>query len=215
MVNADIHLLSFTGLTGPVIFFARNSSAIRRRAAVSAVRCWSCRTDALSFLSRKTIEGGSTSVGRLLDRFSDHTRRIFARHRGRAFLEGAMAASALVALADGDASLEEGAEVGRLMRVLDILRDHSPETGVESYLRHIDSLRKDPSSAERLRIEVRTAAGTDREAAALLVVICHAVSEADGIVRASELAEIERISEMLDIDANSAVNLIAPQETDA
>ncbi|WNK01110.1 tellurite resistance TerB family protein [Thalassospiraceae bacterium LMO-JJ14] len=149
----------------------------------------------------------------ILERFSDHTRRIFSRHRGRAFLEGAMAASALVALADGDASLEEGAEVGRLMRVLDVLRDHHPEQGVESYLRYIDTLRKNPAEAEDVRQKVKAAAGTDLEAAALLVVVCHAISEADGIVRVSEIEEIERLSKMLGVTAESAINLIAPQET--
>jgi len=151
----------------------------------------------------------------ILGRFSDHTRRIFARHRGRAFLEGAMAASALVALADGDASLEEGAEVGRLMRVLDILRDHQPEVGVESYLRYVDMLRKNPASAEEVRVKVKAAATGDDEAAALLIVICHAVSEADGVVRASEAEEIGRLSEMLDVDAARALELIAPQQTNA
>jgi len=154
-------------------------------------------------------------VSSILERFSDHTRRIFSRHRGRAFLEGAMAASALVALADGDASLEEGAEVGRLMRVLDVLRDHHPEQGVESYLRYIDTLRKNPAEAEDIRQKVKAAAGSDLEAAALLVVVCHAISEADGIVRASEVDEIERLSKMLGVTAESAIDLIAPQETNA
>jgi tellurite resistance protein len=154
-------------------------------------------------------------VSGLLERFSDHTRRIFARHRGRQFMEGAMAAAALVALADGDASLEEGAEVGRLMRVLDILRDHNPEAGVESYLRYIDQLRKDPANAEAVRARVKGAAGGDREARALLVVICHAVSEADGIVRDSEVEEIDRLSRMLEISSKDAVALIAPQQTNA
>ena len=126
-----------------------------------------------------------------------------------------MAASALVALADGDASLEEGAEVGRLMRVLDILRDHHPEEGVESYLRYIDTLRKDPAAIAHIRARVKSAAGGDAEAAALLVVICHAVSEADGVVRDSEIAEIDRISSMLGVDAEAAVELIAPQQTNA
>jgi tellurite resistance protein len=161
------------------------------------------------------IYGGRADVSGLLDRFSDHTRRIFARHRGRSFLEGAMAAAALIALADGDASLEEGAEVGRLMRVLDTLRDHNPDQGVESYLRYIDRLRKNPADQEAIREVVLAAAGNDKEAAALLVVICHAVSEADGIVRDSEVEEIRKISELLDVDSIDAAELIVPQISNA
>lgn len=151
----------------------------------------------------------------ILERFTDHTRRIFARHRGRQFLEGAMAASALVALADGDASLEEGAEVGRLMRVLDILRDQNPGEGVETYLRYIDKLRKNPAAADEVRGQVKVSAAGDQEAAALLIVICHAVSEADGVVRESETEEIGRLAQLLAIKSKDAVAMIAPQQTDA
>lgn len=148
----------------------------------------------------------------ILERFTDHTRRIFVRHRGRQFLEGAMAASALVALADGDASLEEGAEVGRLMRVLDILRDQNPGEGVETYLRYIDKLRKDPSAVDEVRAKVKVSAAGDQEAAALLIVICHAVSEADGVVRDSEVEEIDRLGRLLDIKSKDAVAMIAPKQ---
>jgi len=154
-------------------------------------------------------------VSGLLGRFSDHTRRIFARHRSRTFLEGAMAAAALVALADGDASLEEGAEVGRLMRVLDLLRDHEPDRGVESYLNHVSALRRAPSAVGATRQVVVDAAKDDPEAAALMIVICHAISEADGIVRDSEVEEIRELAARLDVDPNAALEVIAPQPTDS
>lgn len=152
-------------------------------------------------------------MSRLLERFSDQTRRIFARHRGRAFLDGAMAAAALVALADGDASLEEGAEVGRLMRVLQMLRDHDPTNGVESYLRHVDALRKDPTGVAKVRAKVVAAAAGDAEAAALLIVICHAISESDGIVRASEIAEIRTLAHLVGVDPRAALALIVPEQS--
>lgn len=146
----------------------------------------------------------------LLGRFSDHTRRIFNRHRSRSFLDGAMAAAALVALSDGDASLEEGAEVGRLMRVLDMLRDHDPDDGVEVYLRHINDLKRQPDGLSQVRNNVVVAANGDAEASALLIVICHAISEADGIVRQSELDEIQTLSNLLGVDTKTAFEMIAP-----
>ena len=152
-------------------------------------------------------------VSGLLERFSGHTRRIFARHRGRAFLDGAMAAAALVTLADGGASIEEGAEVGRLMRVLDILRDYNPKLVVEAYLRHIDDLRNQPDGLTHVRNNVVAAANGDPEAAALFIVICHAISEADGIIRQSKLDEIQTLSNLLDVDAKTAVDTIAPIST--
>lgn len=146
----------------------------------------------------------------LLERFSDQTRRVFARHRGKTFMEGAMAAAALVAIADGDASVSEGAEVGRLMRVLDILKEQDPEKGVESYIRYVNEVRKSPDGDAEARKAIQRAAAEDTEAAALLVVICHAISEADGYVRQSELDEIERLAKMIDMESEAALDLIAP-----
>lgn len=145
----------------------------------------------------------------MLERFSDHSRRVFARHRGQAFLEGAMAAAALVALSDGDASLEEGAEVGRLMRVLSLLRDHAPEQGVDRYLQFVSMLRKQPGSAAQLR-DIVVRAAKDEEAAALLIVICKAISEADGVVRTAEVEEIDILSKVLGIDPGRAIDMIVP-----
>ena len=146
----------------------------------------------------------------LLGRFSDHTRKVFARHRSKSFLEGAMAAAALVALADGDASLEEGAEVGRLMRVLSMLKDHDPHQGVESYLRYVDVLRKHPNANGTVRKVVVDAAGRDPEAASLLIFLCHAISKADGIVRESEVAEISALANMVGVDPRSVMEDFAP-----
>lgn len=146
----------------------------------------------------------------LLERFSDHTRRIFARHRSRSFLDGAMAAAALVAISDGDASIEEGAEVGRLMRVLNLLRDHEPGQGVELYLHYVSMLRRDRRSVVKVRAAVKEAADDDDEAGALLLVICHAISEADGIVREVEVEEIRLLGELLGVDPKAAVDSIAP-----
>lgn len=146
----------------------------------------------------------------LIERFSDQTRRIFERHRGKIFMEGAMAAAALVAIADGDASVSEGAEVGRLMRVLDILKEQDPEKGIESYIRYVDEVRKSEEGGVAARIAVQKAAAEDPEAAALLLVICHAISEADGFVRKSEIDEIDRLAKLIDMESDTALDMIMP-----
>ena len=114
-----------------------------------------------------------------------------------------MAAAALVALADGDASLDEGAEVGRLLRVLGALRDHDPGVGVERYLYYVDLIRQGGDGPGRARAAVLAAAG-DSETATLIVGVCQAISEADGIVRPSEVAEINVIAGMLKVKLNQA-----------
>ncbi len=120
-----------------------------------------------------------------------------------------MAAAALVALADGDASLEEGAEVGRLMHVFDLLRHHDQQRGVEYYLKCIDRIRREADGSNWARGIVLKAADGDREAAALLIVICQSISEADGVVRQSELEEIRSLARLLSVDPDRASNEIA------
>ncbi len=121
-----------------------------------------------------------------------------------------MAAAALIAIADGDASVSEGAEVGRLMRVMDALKEHDPDRGLESYIRYVDLARKSPEGVAQVRDVVQKAVAEDSEAAALLIVICHAVSEADGFVRQSELDEINRLAALIDVDPEDALEMIAP-----
>jgi tellurite resistance protein len=125
-------------------------------------------------------------------------------------MEGSMAAAALIAIADGDASVSEGAEVGRLMRVMDALKEHDPDRGLESYIRYVDLARKSPEGVAQVRDVVQKAVAEDSEAAALLIVICHAVSEADGFVRQSELDEINRLAALIDVDPEDALEMIAP-----
>lgn len=151
----------------------------------------------------------------LLERFSDRTRKVFARHNGKAFMEGAMAAAALIAIADGDASVSEAAEVGRLMRVMDALKEHDPDKGIESYIRYVDLARKSPEGIAEVRNVAQKAVAEDSEAAALLIVICHAVSEADGFVRQSELDEINRLASLMNVDPDEALELIAPLTSQA
>lgn len=121
-----------------------------------------------------------------------------------------MAAAALIAIADGDASVSEGAEVGRLMRVMDALKEHDPDKGIEFYIRYVDLARKSPEGAAEVRNVAQKAVAEDSEAAALLIVICHAVSEADGFVRQSELDEIDRLASLMNVDPDEALELIAP-----
>ncbi len=121
-----------------------------------------------------------------------------------------MGAAALIAIADGDASVSEGAEVGRLMRVMDVLKEHKPDKGIESYIRYVDLARNSPEGVAEVRNVVQKAVAEDGEAAALLIVICHAVSEADGFVRQSELDEINRLAALINVDPDEALEMIAP-----
>lgn len=151
----------------------------------------------------------ATMISRLTSRYGS----LIERHRNRDFLDAAMAASALVAIADGDASLEEGQRVGELLRTLAPLAVFDPARGLDIYMRHVADIRQGDAGRARAQASV-AAAAKDGETAALVVLICLAVSEADGIVVDEEVAAIERISDLLGVDANHVSMVRASMEND-
>ena len=138
----------------------------------------------------------TTMMSRLVGRYG----ALVERHRNRDFLDAAMAAAALVAIADGDASLEEGGRVGELLRTLAPLAVFDPARGLDIYLGHVADIRRGEDGRQRARDSV-AAATRDRETAALIVLVCRAVSEADGVVLDAEVAAIDHIADLLGVDA--------------
>ncbi len=122
------------------------------------------------------------------------------RHKNRDFLDAAMAAAALVAIADGDASLEEGGRVGELLRTLAPLAVFDPVKGLDIYLGHVADIRRGEDGLANAKESV-SAAAKDPDTAALIVLICEAVSEADGVVLEAEIAAINHISDLLGVNA--------------
>lgn len=147
----------------------------------------------------------------LLDRLAARLGAGLGLHGDRVILKALMAASALVAIADGDASLEESRRVGAL------LRDHPAFDGFDSgagtalYLDFVAQLQHGPSGTRAATEAVRRVAA-NRETAALIVALCHTVSEADGVVLASEIEEINRLCGILGIDGREIRPLLAESE---
>jgi len=151
----------------------------------------------------------NTMISRLASRYG----ALIERHRNRDFLDAAMAAAALVAIADGDASLEEGQRVGDLLRTLAPLAVFDPARGLDIYMRHVAEIRQSDAGRERAQATV-AAAAKDGETAALVVLICLAVSEADGVVVDEEVAAIDRISDLLGVDASQVSIVRATMDND-
>ena len=62
------------------------------------------------------------------------------RQRNRPFLEGVMAACALVATTDGDVSLAEQVRVDQVLQTLDQLRVFDPHVGVDIFREYTDAI---------------------------------------------------------------------------
>lgn len=135
----------------------------------------------------------------LLDRLAARLGAGLGLNGDRTVLRGLMAAAALVAIADGDASLEESQRVGALLRDHPAFAGFNSADGTALYLDFVARLQHD-EDGQRIATEAVRHAAADGDTAALLVALCHTVSEADGVVLESETQEIDRLCGILRID---------------
>lgn len=135
----------------------------------------------------------------VMGKLAEQYMRLLDRYKGRPFLNATMAAAAIIAIADDDACLMEGARVRQIMRTLDGLKVFDPEDGVRLFVNHVADIRHDETKGRAKAMEAIAAISGDQKAAALLIKICHDISEADGVVTASEKAEIDRLCDLVSI----------------
>lgn len=136
-----------------------------------------------------------TILGGLRDLF--HTQAERLRHRP--FLEATMAASALVATADGEVSFSERVRMDELLESLELLKVYDVHTAVDLFNDHVASLEenRDKGRAE-VFAAVEKIAGEPEEGL-LLLRVCRAISEADGEYAESERRAIEELAKVLNL----------------
>ena len=118
----------------------------------------------------------------------------------RNFLEATMAASALVAMADGVLHPAERDMLDTLRERVDGLPAFETETAAEYYRDYLDALAADSRSGrDRVLTAVGKIAG-DAGAAPLVIQVCLSVAVADRTVRQSEYAAICELSNKLGLD---------------
>lgn len=115
------------------------------------------------------------------------------RQKNRPFLEGVMAACALVATTDGGISLAEQVRVDQVLETLDQLRIFDPHVGVDIFREHSDAILENPELGHHNAMEVIAKIATNPETGALLVRVCVAISEADGEISLADQIEIVSI----------------------
>lgn len=115
------------------------------------------------------------------------------RQKNRPFLEGVMAACALVATTDGDVSLAEQVRVDQVLQTLDQLRIFDPHVGVDIFREHCDAILENPEMGHDNAVEAVEKIAKDPEKGELLVRVCIAVSEADGELSLADQIEIVSI----------------------
>ncbi|MEA3278902.1 MAG: hypothetical protein U9Q81_27130 [Pseudomonadota bacterium] len=143
------------------------------------------------------------------------------RHRNRPFLRAAMAACALVSMANGAVSLRQRVRVDRVMETLDALKIFDPHEGVELFNEFVEGLNEDADAGRRRAMEVvAREVGQDLGKARLLARICLAVSEREGAIPPAERCEIAELCRCIglepgayDLDGGGAIQAATPRGT--
>ena len=115
------------------------------------------------------------------------------RLRERDLLEGAMAAGALVALADQKLSVEESLMLQTVVTNAELLQIYDPELALTLYTRHVDEMRRDYAAGKRAALEAIERCADDIDAAELMVHVGIAIAKADKVFAEAELTMIDEI----------------------
>jgi tellurite resistance protein TerB len=132
--------------------------------------------------------------------FFDELHERIRHHKGRDFLEAAMAASALAAFADGTVSRPERHSIGNMIVNLRRIRLHDPKTALDILNGYIDELQNDPEAAEKVLTEKLKRVANNKQTAELVAGIALAVSYADGEFVYAEKVQFQSICEVLGVD---------------
>lgn len=125
--------------------------------------------------------------------------------RDRTLLEGAMATSALVAMADQRILIEEDLAVGALLENLELLKIYDPEFAVALHTGYVERMRTDFEAGREEALKAVAACGGDVLIAELLVKVGVAVAKADSVFSTEEVEVIEEICRSLGIEGLDAL----------
>jgi tellurite resistance protein len=123
-----------------------------------------------------------------------------ARFRNRQFLEAAMAATALVAMADGEVSLPEQITLDQVLETVQELRIYDPHAAVDIYRDHVDALAADSYAAREKILEIVAKLTGDEAAGKVLVHACVAIAKSDEDFSPPEQIAVRELCRALGLD---------------
>ena len=123
-----------------------------------------------------------------------------ARFHNRQFLEAAMAATALVAMADGEVSLPEQITLDQVLETVQELRIYDPHAAVDIYKDHVDALVADSYTAREKILETVARLAGNEAAGKVLIQACVAIARADEDFSPPEQIAVRELCRALGLD---------------
>jgi tellurite resistance protein TerB len=115
------------------------------------------------------------------------------KFHNRSFLQATMAASALIASADGEINIVKLTMLDQVLATINELKIYDPHDAIEIYREHAEALTADPGAAsEKILRLVRKLSG-DEHAARLLIKVCVAIGKSDDDFTESKKIAIEQL----------------------
>lgn len=135
-------------------------------------------------------------IANLIENYHTH----MERQKNRPFLEGVMAACALVAAADGEISFSERVRVDQILQSLEQLKIFDPHEGVNLFNEYSDLILEHPATGHETAFLTMEKVAKDPENGNLMVRICMAICDADGSGRIADQIEIVTLCSRLGLD---------------
>ncbi|MGB0683030.1 MAG: TerB family tellurite resistance protein [Magnetovibrionaceae bacterium] len=135
--------------------------------------------------------------------FRKHHEKNKERAKGFGFLKAAMAACAVVAVADGDSSKREGRKVKDMLNILEKLKMYDTEEAYKLYSRFVSKLESRPDKGREEAMKAIAEGAPDDELKRLVIMLCKTVAEADGKVLEEEEQSIAAIADVIGYDKNT------------
>ena len=126
-------------------------------------------------------------------------RNSLSRIRNRQFLDATMAATALVATADGEVTFSELSALDKVLESVQDLQIYDPHVAVDIYRDFADAIGSDPETGRRLAMAAIGKLADERESAELVIRVAVAISKADGELTVQEAQTIGDLCAVLGI----------------
>ncbi len=122
------------------------------------------------------------------------------RQKNRPFLEGVMAACAMVATADGEVSFAERVRVDQIMQSLQQLKIFDPHEGIDIFNEFTDLILEHPATGHETAFLAMDRIAKNADNGALMLRICIAICEVNSGDRMADQIEIVSLCSRLGLD---------------
>ena len=146
-------------------------------------------------------------MGKLAATLGPRISRHVLKLRDRTLLEGAMATSALVAMADGRVVIEENIALASLIENLELLKVYDPHLAISLHSHWVEKMREDFEAGKHEALDAIARCRDDIEMSELLVKVGIAIAKADSVFSDDEVAVVDEICRRVDIAGLDALGL--------